>query len=96
MPVIISSDLNQEQEIQLLDVLKEFKDALGWSMAALRGIDPKVCIHNIYLEENTKPTREMHRRLNPKMKEIVKEESAPLSSNGFKKKGIEKRRRLHL
>ena len=57
MPVIVSSDLNQEQEIRLLDVLKEFKDALGWSMADLRGIDPKVCMHNIYVEENTKPKR---------------------------------------
>ena len=74
IPVIISADLNEEQELQLLDVLKEFKDALGWSMADLRDIDPKVCMHNIYLEENTKPTREMQRRLNPNMKEIVKEE----------------------
>ena len=75
MPVINSSDLNQEQEIQLLEVLKEFKDELGWSMTDLRGIYPKVCMHNIYLEENTKPTREMQRRLNPSMKEIIKEET---------------------
>ena len=83
MPVIISADLNQEQELQLLDVLKEFKDALGWSMGDLRGIDPKVCMHSIYLEENTKPTREMQRRLNPNMKEIVKEEIIKWLDAGF-------------
>ena len=83
MPVIISADLNEEQELQLLEVLKEFKDALGWSMADLRGIDPKVCMHSIYLEENTKPTREMQRRLNPNMKEIVKEEIIKWLDAGF-------------
>ena len=31
-----------------------------------------ICIHRIYLEDNAKPSREMPRRLNPTMKEVVR------------------------
>ena len=31
-------------------------------------------MHYLHLDENTKPTREMQRRLNPNMKEVVRTE----------------------
>jgi hypothetical protein len=37
----------------------------------------------IYLEENVKPCREMQRRLNPNMKEVVKNEVIKLLDNGI-------------
>ena len=40
-------------------------------------------MHNIYFEENTKPTREMQRRLNSRMKEIVKKEIIRWLAVGF-------------
>jgi hypothetical protein len=74
LPVIIASNLNSIQESQLLDVLKTHRGAIGWSVADLKGISPTVCMHHIYLEDNAKPSREMQRRLNPHMKEVVKKE----------------------
>jgi hypothetical protein len=50
------------------------KNALGWTIADIKGISPLICIHRIYLEENAKPSREMQRRLNPNMKDVVKNE----------------------
>ena len=50
------------------------KNALGWTIADIKGISPLICTHRIYLEENAKPSREMQRRLNPNMKEVVKNE----------------------
>ena len=47
------------------------KNALGWTIADIKGISPLICTHKIYLEENAKPSREMQRRLNPNMKEYV-------------------------
>ncbi|KAH9688688.1 hypothetical protein KPL70_015210 [Citrus sinensis] len=38
LPVIISSSLNDEQKGKLLDVLKEHKGALGWTIADIKGI----------------------------------------------------------
>jgi len=42
-----------------------------------------ICTHKIYLEENAKPSKEMQRRLNPNMKEVVKNEVIKLLDNGI-------------
>jgi len=42
-----------------LDVLKEHKGALGWTIADIKGINPVDCMHYIHLDENAKSTREM-------------------------------------
>ena len=59
------------------------KNALGWTIANIKGINPFICTHNIYLEENAKPSREMQRRLNPNMKEVVRNEVIKLLDNGI-------------
>jgi hypothetical protein len=82
-PVIISSKLNAHQESKLLQTLKIHKNALGWTIADIKGISPLICIHKIYLEENAKPSREMQRRLNPNMKEVVRNEVIKLLDNGI-------------
>lgn len=43
-------------------------------IADLKGISLIICTHMIYLEENAKSLREMQRRLNPSMKEVVHKE----------------------
>ena len=42
-----------------------------------------ICTHNIYLEENAKTSRQMQRRLNPNMKEVVRNEVIKLLDNGI-------------
>ena len=59
------------------------KNALGWTIADIKGISPLICTHMIYLEENAKPSREMQQRLNPNMKEEVKNEVNKLLDNGI-------------
>ncbi|XP_070029210.1 uncharacterized protein [Nicotiana sylvestris] len=50
------------QAQQLLQVLKECKTAIGWTMANIKGIIPAYCMHKILLEEGHKPSREHQRR----------------------------------
>jgi hypothetical protein len=83
LPVIIAADLQKDQESSLLDVLKEHKEAIGWSVGDLKGIDPSICMHRIHLEDNAKPSREAQRRLNPKMKNVVMEEVVKLLRASF-------------
>ncbi|KAH9735065.1 hypothetical protein KPL71_017621 [Citrus sinensis] len=83
LAVIISSSLNDEQKGKLLDVLKEHKGALGCTIADIKGINPVDCMHYIHLDENAKPTREMQRRLNPNMKEVVRTEVLKLLDAGI-------------
>ncbi|CAN6579332.1 unnamed protein product [Malus baccata var. baccata] len=79
---IISSFLTAQEEEKLVLVLMEFKSALGWTLADIKGISPTTCMHHIFLEEGAKPTREAQRRLNPPMMEVVKKEIIKLLDCG--------------
>ena len=83
MPVVISSHLNKDQESLLINVLKEHKGALGWTIADIKGISPLICTHHIYLEDNAKTSREPQCRLNPNMKEEVRVEVLKLLDAGI-------------
>ncbi|CAH9138601.1 unnamed protein product, partial [Cuscuta epithymum] len=82
-PVVISSSLTSLQEEKLLRVLKDHKTSIAWSLADIKGISPSLCMHRIFMEENHKPTVEHQRRLNPNMKEVVKEEVLKLLDYGI-------------
>ena len=69
--VIISASLTTAEEDKLLRVLRDHKDALGWSLVDLKGIRPSMCMHRILLEDGHKPLVEAQRRLNQTMKEVV-------------------------
>ena len=73
-PVIISSQLDQDQEERLLAVLRGRKEAIGWNLSDFKGIDPSLCTHHIFLEEDSHPCREAQRRPNPKVWDVVKDE----------------------
>ena len=72
--VIISSQLDQDQEERLLAVLRGRKEAIGWNLSDLKGIDLYLCTHRIFLEEDSRPSREAQRQLNPKVWDAVKDE----------------------
>jgi hypothetical protein len=81
--VIIASDLQKDQEDNLLEVLKEHKEAIGWTVADLKGIDPSICMHQIHLEEGARPSCEAQHRLNPNMKEVMMKEVVKLLNAGI-------------
>jgi hypothetical protein len=67
LPVIIASNLIDAQEEKLLDVLRKHKEAISWTIEDIKGISPSLVMHKIHLEDNSKPSREPQRRLNPAM-----------------------------
>ncbi|XP_027342255.1 uncharacterized protein LOC113855024 [Abrus precatorius] len=74
LPIIIASDLTQEQKAQLLNVLREHKKAIAWKISDIRGISPSFCTHKILIESDFKAVVQPQRRLNSNMKEVVKAE----------------------
>ena len=64
-------------------VLRDHKLAKGWTIADIKGISPLICTHKIYLEDDCKTSRESQRRLNPTMKDIVKNEVIKLLDVGI-------------
>ncbi|XP_071904284.1 uncharacterized protein [Coffea arabica] len=83
LPVIISSALSKIQEEKLIRVLREHKEAIGWTIADIKGISPAICMYRIRLEENVKPVRQAQRRLNPLMMKVVKKEILKLLDVGI-------------
>ena len=74
LPVVIASDLNMHHVESLVEVLKKFKIAIGWTIADIIGIPPRIFPHKIKLIPDHKPSIEHQRRLNPPMQEVVKKE----------------------
>ena len=50
-PVVISSSLTTHQKNCLLKVLRRCKKVIGCQISDLKGINPLVCTHHIYMEE---------------------------------------------
>ncbi|XP_076882699.1 uncharacterized protein LOC143531244 [Bidens hawaiensis] len=69
LPAIISANLEEEQDKALVEVLREHKEAIGWTIAYLRGISPSIVMHKIITDPEAKPAHDAQRRLNPNMRE---------------------------
>ncbi|KAL7610709.1 hypothetical protein Lser_V15G12116 [Lactuca serriola] len=72
LPVIISTKLSTKEEEELVTTLKDYNDAIAWTIADIKELSPSLCMHKILMEEDYKPSREAQRRLNPPMMEVVK------------------------
>ncbi|WJZ84466.1 hypothetical protein VitviT2T_004069 [Vitis vinifera] len=57
-PVVISSSLTTTQEDCLFEISRRCKKAIWWKISYLKGINPLVCTHHIYMEEEAKPIRQ--------------------------------------
>ena len=74
LPIILNSNLTFEKEGAILPVLREHKMAIGWTMANIKGVSPSLVQHRIHLEDHVTPTRDAQHRLNPHVKEVVRED----------------------
>ena len=79
----INKNLERSQQEELTKILQKHSTAFAWEYTDMKGIDPKTCIHHIYIEENSKPIRQPQRRMNPNLREIVKEELQKLLNVNF-------------
>ena len=64
-------------------MLQKYSSTYAWEYTDMKGIDLKTCMHHIYIYENVKPVRQPQRRMNPNLREIVKEELQKLLNVNF-------------
>ncbi|GJS52811.1 reverse transcriptase domain-containing protein [Tanacetum coccineum] len=74
LPVVISSALSIAEKARLLEVVKNHKGEIAWSIADIKGIYSSFCTHKILMEDEFKPSIQPQRRVNPNIKEVVKKE----------------------
>ena len=82
-PVIISANLSEHEEKKLLKALKKHRATITYTLDDLKGISPTLCQHKINLEPDAKLVVDHQRRLNPKMKEVVRNEILKLLEEGI-------------
>ncbi|GJT96895.1 hypothetical protein Tco_1092413 [Tanacetum coccineum] len=71
------------EHLELLEVLRNHKGAIAWSIADIKGIDSSFCTHKILMEDEFKPSVQPQRRVNPNIKEVVKKEVIKLLDAGL-------------
>ena len=67
----------------MVETLKQYKEVIAWAVGDLKVINPFICMHKILMEENAKTSIEHQRRLNPMMKEVVRNEVLKWINVGF-------------
>ncbi|GJV53225.1 hypothetical protein Tco_1448966 [Tanacetum coccineum] len=83
LPVVILSAWSTDKKTRLLEVLRNHKGAITWSMADIKGIDSSFCTYKILMEDEFKPSVQPQRRVNPNIKEVVKKEVVKLLDGGL-------------
>ena len=81
--VIISANLSEQEEEKLLKTLKKHCAAIGYTLDDLKGISLTLCQYKIKLDKDAKLVFDHQRRLNPKMKEVVRKEMHLLLTPDF-------------
>ena len=79
----INANLTPEQETKLIHLLTKYQEAFAWDYPDMKGIDPQLCTHHIYIEKDARPVRQPQRRLNPHLKDVVKTELQKLLDVNF-------------
>ncbi|XP_042451604.1 uncharacterized protein LOC122036377 [Zingiber officinale] len=52
LPVVIAQNLELDQEERLLEILRQHRKAIRWTLADILGISHSICMHRIHLEED--------------------------------------------
>ncbi|VFQ91220.1 unnamed protein product [Cuscuta campestris] len=73
-PVIIASDLTEEQKGKLIDLLKLYGHVIARKLEDFKGISPTFCTHKIFIEEGKRPMAQQPRRLNPNLRKMAEED----------------------
>nr|GEW66152.1 reverse transcriptase domain-containing protein [Tanacetum cinerariifolium] len=81
--VIIVKDLSDEEKTALITILKSHKRAIAWKLSDIKGIDPEFYTHKILMEEDLEPVVQHQRRVNPKIRNVIKQEVLKLLDAGL-------------
>ena len=49
-PISISSKLSEEEKLELILLLKEFKDVFAWDYSKMPRLDPRLVVHTLNVD----------------------------------------------
>jgi len=54
-PISISASLTEKEKLELILLLKEFKDVFAWDYSEMSGLDPRPMVHALNVDPEAKP-----------------------------------------
>ncbi|GJS50695.1 reverse transcriptase domain-containing protein [Tanacetum coccineum] len=82
-PIIISSELSENEKTSLLQVLERRKGAIAWKMSDIKGISLSYCTHKILMEGGYKQSSTQGGLIRKKVQDVVKNEIVKLLDSGL-------------
>ena len=82
-PVFISKNIKDDELLEYIALLREFADCFAWSYAEMHGLDPKIAVHKLSLQEDIKPVKQGQRRFRLDVMDKIQQEVHKLKSIGF-------------
>jgi hypothetical protein len=82
-PLNINANLDEQQQKNLIQALSKYQQDFSWEYSDMKGIDLQLYTHHIYVEKYVRPIQQPQRRLNPHLRDIVKEELQKLLNVDF-------------
>jgi hypothetical protein len=70
----VSTNLSENEEEQLMMMLKMHRKVFGHSLNDFKGISPSITTHRIFMEDGVQPVADFQRKLKSEMKEVVRKE----------------------
>ncbi len=70
----INNELIASQMTSIIKLLQDSQQAFAWDYTNMKGLDPSLCMHKIFINSECKLVRQPQMSLNPTLKDIVKVE----------------------
>ena len=82
-PIIINEELSNLEVSTLIEELKKYRKAIGYSLSDIKGISKTLCVHRIHLENESMTSVEHQKRLNSNLRDVVQKEILKLLDAGI-------------
>ena len=82
-PILISASLIEREKLELILLLKEFKDVFAWDYSEMSGLDPGLVVHMLNVDLEAKPVAQPARIFHIEMEGQIVKEVQKLLAVGF-------------
>lgn len=82
-PISISSKLSKKEKLELILLLKEFKDVFTWDYSEMLGLDLELVVHVLNVDPRAKPMTQPAKVFHIEIKEQIIKEKQKLLAAGF-------------
>ena len=84
-PIPINSKLSKEEKVELIILLKEFRDIFAWDYSKMPRLDLELVVHTLNVDPKAKPMAQLAKVFHTKIKKhIVNEMQKLLAANFIK------------